>query len=201
MLGVVGEPPLHAPGLDGALAHPTKQRVSVPLAPDQRPQIARRRVEGDQPDTRVSGDGPLDAEAYEPSWVASELVDGVLQSEVVAASVQRNAEVVGKATVATEHFGRAAAREPHDKLSQVGWVQQGRVSQRVVGADAHHQALQHHRTVGQPGRPEAVEVVDAAKAGVQLAAPQRLQRGTQAAADAHLDGQFGGLVRQAADNA
>jgi hypothetical protein len=69
----------------------------------------------------------------------------------------------------------------------------------VLGADGRHRALQHDRPVGQPGRPGAVQVVDAAEAGVQLAAPQCLQRGRQAAAHAQLNQQFGVPVQQPAN--
>src|SRR6266498_5673208 len=65
-LGVVGEPPLRAAGLDRALAQPPEERMAVPLAPDQRPQIARCGIQGDQPDARAIRDGPVGAEEDEP---------------------------------------------------------------------------------------------------------------------------------------
>ena len=64
---------------------------------------------GSQPDARVGGKGPVSAEQDEPVRVAPELVDDVLQPEVVAAGVQRDAEVLGYLPVGTQQLGGAAA--------------------------------------------------------------------------------------------
>src|SRR5918995_5848969 len=87
VLGVVGQPALGLSGLEGTVEQHLQQGMLVVLAPDQRPQTARRGVEGDQGDAGLGWDRPVDAQQGEVSRAASELADDPLQPKVVAAAI------------------------------------------------------------------------------------------------------------------
>jgi hypothetical protein len=84
---------------------------------------------------RVGWDGPVGAEQHEPWLVTSQLSDGKIQSEVRAAGVQPDTQVVREAAIQPDQLGRAATPgQPQNAPAEVVETELGQLGKWVVAS-------------------------------------------------------------------